>query len=323
VIDVGEFLLSLQERGIRCSTNGDKLKCVASQGGLDERERELLRIYKGPIIDHLRLAEAVGKPSDGMVSIRGTGTKTPLFFLSGNRENIFCARGLASHLAPDQPVLFVLPHMFSGSVSSWDVESIANYEVEQILRYRSRGPFLLAGHCAGGYVAFQAARQLRRTGHEVALVAIFDAIFPTTRWPRPSWTGRLHQHIQGVTTGSWSDRAGYVGSYLSNKLRRTIRSPKAETAQDSPMGPADKGPWIEAMRAAIRHYSPGAYPGVLDTFNAKKDGYDTGRWLKVASSVRQHLFDAPVHELRSGPHVAMLAARLQNLLDDAGHRNLR
>ncbi len=47
---------------------------------------------------------------------------------------------------------------------------------------RPRGPYILGGHCYGGILAFEAARQLVAAGEEVSLLALFEV--PTPGYPR-------------------------------------------------------------------------------------------------------------------------------------------
>jgi thioesterase domain-containing protein len=58
------------------------------------------------------------------------------------------------------------------------VEDIAAYYIEAMQTLQPNGPYLLGGHSFGGVVAFEMAIQLQKQGHEVALVAIIDAVAP-------------------------------------------------------------------------------------------------------------------------------------------------
>jgi thioesterase domain-containing protein len=58
------------------------------------------------------------------------------------------------------------------------IETLASLVCESIRSARPQGPYLLAGVCLGGLVAFEAAQQLVAAGEEVRLVALFDTGAP-------------------------------------------------------------------------------------------------------------------------------------------------
>ena len=66
---------------------------------------------------------------------------------------------------------------------------------------------------------------------------------------------------------------------------------------------------------ANRDYRSYAGPG--DIFFSSSDRLDASKWRAVASAHRMHSFAFDVHELRSGPHVKILAASLQQGLNEA------
>ena len=59
----------------------------------------------------------------------------------------------------------------------------ARYRIE-IQKVQPRGPYLIAGECVGGLVAYELAQQLQAAGEEVAYLGLYDTINPTTvyRW---------------------------------------------------------------------------------------------------------------------------------------------
>lgn len=311
--DIADFLLALRDRGIRCRADGDKLRCDAPPGALDAETRQALTRRKQEILDYLNTASTHTARSDGLVAVKRGGDRPPLFFLSGDSDNIYCVASLATHLAADQPVYFVPPSPFDDSRPVWNVEAVAQYEVKQLLKHSSGGPFLLAGHCAGGYVAFEVARLLRQAGHEVAVVALIDCIYPTPQWPQASRMGRITRHLRSVTTGPWSHRLQYVRTYIGSKLRHVFGLDGAMHAP--PPSSSDKMVLVETMRVAIRQYNPGPYDRPLDVFFALQDRYDARRWRRACPTLNEHAFETSLHELRSGPHVPLLAAALQVRLD--------
>jgi amino acid adenylation domain-containing protein len=60
-------------------------------------------------------------------------------------------------------------------------EELAAEFVRRIRAIQPDGPYLLVGECVGGILAFAMARRLLRDGGRVALLALLDTPFPTTR----------------------------------------------------------------------------------------------------------------------------------------------
>jgi thioesterase domain-containing protein len=91
------------------------------------------------------------------------------------------------------------------------MEEIATYYIEAIQTVQPFGPYLLGGHSFGGVVAFEIATQLQKQGHEVALVAIIDAVAPILLDKKPN----------GVNVDEavyLTDFASYVADTLSLDL---------------------------------------------------------------------------------------------------------
>ena len=60
------------------------------------------------------------------------------------------------------------------------VEETATRYLQEIRRVQPNGPYLLGGHCYGGVLAFEMARQLHNQGDTVGLLVVIDAILPET-----------------------------------------------------------------------------------------------------------------------------------------------
>ena len=78
------------------------------------------------------------------------------------------------------------------------IAEMAAYHVGKVRSVQPRGPYLLAGMCAGGVIAYEMARQLQSQGERVALVALLDAADPAA--PPKAWrvAGQRLQRFGGV-----------------------------------------------------------------------------------------------------------------------------
>ena len=112
----------------------------------------------------------------GILQLQPAGARPALFWLHpapliGN---------LAFALGSDQPMIGVglteSDLAYLGDEPT--LESIAACHVKRILSFKSRGPYFVGGLCVGGVLAFEAASQLRRAGHDVPLVILLDAQNP-------------------------------------------------------------------------------------------------------------------------------------------------
>jgi thioesterase domain-containing protein len=60
------------------------------------------------------------------------------------------------------------------------VEDMASFYIEEVRKRQPHGPYLLAGMCSGGIVAYEMATQLLLAGESVECVALLDAVTPQT-----------------------------------------------------------------------------------------------------------------------------------------------
>lgn len=315
--DSATLLSELRRRDVRLWIEGDRLKCSAPAGKLDAEMLEALASRKAEVMARLREAEALRNVPDAIVPINLKGTKPAVFFLTGDRDNIFYIGPLTRHLGADQPVLVVQPPGYDGEEPLNTVEALARFQVERIRRFQPAGPYLLAGHCMGAPLAFEAARQLTAAGQHVALLAIIAARFPTKIWPYPTKLCRVLQYVRGVTSGTLAERQRFIKSKLRHHLgkRETVPIPGAA----DPLSANYRV--ILSSWEAIRNYRPRSYAGPVDVFFSSSDRLDYKTWRAVAGTLRMHSFKFDVHELRSGPYVKILAASLQQRFDEAAAIN--
>lgn len=84
---------------------------------------------------------------------------------------------LAKDFDPDRP--FYSFH-FNHRAVKWShpitFEQIASHYKNDIRAIQPQGPYIIAGHCLGGVLAYEIARQIRQEGKEIGLLALFDPI---------------------------------------------------------------------------------------------------------------------------------------------------
>jgi natural product biosynthesis luciferase-like monooxygenase protein len=263
------FLAKLRERDIQVAADGDRLRCNAPPGALTPELRAELQERKNDILKFLRSADDVARQQRSIVPLQARGTRTPVFGTAGHNGDVFCYRALVHHLGEDQPFFGLQPPGLDGqSEPLTRVEELAAYFAEQIRAFRPNGPYIIAGYCAGGGIAFELARQLRRDGALIGGVALFGSPFPT--WYRRG--SQLRHRLKNRTM--WLARhtrtlaalpSGQRRLYIAEKLRnRNSHSAQPPPAADAILLQRDKVG--QATLAALRRYQPQFYPGDLSLF---------------------------------------------------------
>lgn len=302
-MDMATLFSILRERDVKLWVEEDRLKCSAPAGALGAELRTTLASRKKDILALLRRPEGQSGPA-AIVPIKPGGRRRPIFAVSGHGGDVFYLLGLARHLDAEQPMLGVQPPGLDGSEPLKTVEELARYEIEQIRRYQAQGPYLIAGHCAGGTIAFEVAQQLTAAGQQVALLALIGSAFPTMFRRRTLAWLRLRRYAKALTSAS---------EFMS-KLQRRLHTPDA-LAGVSPAVLAARRRVDSATVAAVRSYKPRPYPGHIDLFITSDNWHHPHLWRAFGGAVREHrVGDFEIDDLLLGPDVTVLAASLQDTL---------
>lgn len=131
----------------------------------------LASLFSGATIQHLeqalllRWGEGMHSP---IVQVQEGNAKRPFFFLHGDLENGgLYSVNLAHSLDPDRPFYVINPFGTNGEHVAHTLESVAADHLEALKAAQPEGPYLLGGFCAGAWVAYEMAQQLRAQGHQV------------------------------------------------------------------------------------------------------------------------------------------------------------
>jgi acyl carrier protein len=117
----------------------------------------------------LKPAVKIGTVSNG---------ETPLLFFHGDwTAGGFYVKNMARKLGPELPIIAIAPHGMRGQPMPQSIEDMAADRLPAIMEAQPRGPYRLGGHCVGAAVAFETARLLVASGHEVELIAMVDPLW--------------------------------------------------------------------------------------------------------------------------------------------------
>ncbi|WP_052433231.1 non-ribosomal peptide synthetase [Streptacidiphilus carbonis] len=126
-------------------------------------------------------APVFSDPFAAVLPMRTEGSKAPLWFVHPGVGLCWSYVGLAQLLG-DRPVYGIQARGFDGTGRAGTTQEMLDDYLEQILAVQPDGPFHFVGHSTGGTYAHALAAELRRRGHEVALLALMDC--PPSGWFR-------------------------------------------------------------------------------------------------------------------------------------------
>jgi len=113
-----------------------------------------------------------------LIPIKVTGKKRPLYIVAGGGGTANKFMRFAKMLDIEQPVYALQPPVDYKDLQAFPdtIEKIAEKFIEEIVSIDPVGPYALSGHCTGGKIAFEMARQLTNAGKKVPVLAMFDTL---------------------------------------------------------------------------------------------------------------------------------------------------
>jgi thioesterase domain-containing protein len=309
-VNAAAFLSELRRRDIQVSAVGGQLRCIAKTGELTPELREQLRQWKDDILKLLASAHALAAQERAIVPLQANGSRVPVFGVPGHNGDVFCYRALAQRLGEDQPFFGLQPPGLDGQDEPLTrVEDLAATFARQIRAFQPQGPYVIAGYCAGGTVAFELARQLERAGQPVSLLALFGS-------PHPAYfrlASRLRQRI--------ADKVAALGTLmrdlnLAERLQK--RRDRINALRAAAIDPVVvlRTKVEDATVAAVRAYEPRGFAGRVALFLPSR-GWDDGEgWREVAPHAEQYA--GPEHcgsqDMLREPNAAAFAALFEQAL---------
>jgi amino acid adenylation domain-containing protein len=187
----------------------------------------------------------------GVLALNPHGTRSSIFWVHYVNGN------LANAMGGDQP--FIVVTLTAEDVTSLGetptLKTIAACLLRKILGTQAVGPYIIAGQCLGGILAYEIASQLRTAGHEVSLLVLLDAPnFSYLKSHRPM-THRL-KYLHYLLK-----KAARLGLRISLvKLRMRLLTGLARAAGPKPRR-SEMRVAQEKIEAAARAYQPEKYVG--------------------------------------------------------------
>jgi acyl-CoA synthetase (AMP-forming)/AMP-acid ligase II/thioesterase domain-containing protein len=179
--------------------------------------------FANPTIKTLADAIASGMPASNrrtrsaLVALQPLGARIPFFCIPGADENPYYFRDLALGVGQDQPFYALRDPRPLEQRGVYTLEEHAAAFTAAIRSLQPRGPYALGGHCYGGILAFEAARQLVAAGEAVSLLALFEV--PTPGYPKVvrHWREYFRQSkpllealVRGEVRATWTNARSHV-----------------------------------------------------------------------------------------------------------------
>jgi thioesterase domain-containing protein len=199
---------------------------------------------------------AVVRTPSPLVSLRTANSGRPLFLIHPGRGDVMMYGKLA-RLLPDRPIYGLQAiGLQAEGLPSMRISTMARRYLKEIFRVAPDGPYLLAGSCAGGLVAFEMARQLHRAGKPVGMVALLNSDFPRPR-------GNSFKRAQSTA-------------------RDALRMWRWSLMRAAGLGRGER--WLPAYRRFVqnmhtharRFYRPIFYPGTITLFMTNEEPHPGG-----------------------------------------------
>jgi len=321
------------------------LRLVAAANRALGCDLPLATLFAGGTVRHMaeaveRQAREAPAPLSPVVPLQPEGPLPPLFCVHPADRSVVGYVNLVRHLGPGQPV-FGLRDL--GDDLSRPLVQIAAEHVRAVRSVQPAGPYHLLGWSFGGFVAYEMAVQLERSGERVAFLGMLDTIAPSLvqAWP---WTRDL-DFIAGAASDVAAlsrrpfalDRDALERLEVEEQLRRTAEALHAQGAAPAGFGVARLREHYETLRDRVRSragYVGEPFSGTLTLFRASlvkerwieffapytDEEKRTLGWCRHVAEVEVRPVPGAHVTLGSEPHVRVLARQMTEALAAARER---
>ncbi|HEX2567746.1 MAG TPA: thioesterase domain-containing protein, partial [Burkholderiales bacterium] len=288
-MSIAAFLSDLRRNDIHVWLDGETLRCDARAGALNEATRAELRERKSEIIGFLNLSESLARQPDAIVPIQPHGFERPIFGVPPHTGDVFAYRAFAHALGPEHPFFGLQPPGVDTSAPPIEsVDALAKYFAEQIRTFQPRAPWIIAGYCMGGTVAYELAQQLSG-GRSDAVVLLFFGV------PYPSFFGpaSLFRHQLGNRAKGWRQRMRLLLAQ-SGRERMDYVKWRIALIHQTPDEATQRRSRLEAATLnAVRAYAPRPFGGRVCHFIpcqtwARRSRARTERWRALVPRIEAY-----------------------------------
>ena len=312
----------------------------------------LSALIEAPTVALLAQLVAADGQRDSLVLIREGEGGPPVFLVHDGDGETLLYRNLALRLNRRHAVYGLNPRALPGvPMAHTRIGDMATYYIGKIRSVQPHGPYLLGGMCAGGVIAYEMALQLQAQSERAGLVALLDAAAPGAAlkpWRlAKERLDRMAGELRRARSATAMRRAALLAGSLARKLRNFTAYHAGKAFRE-----ARDGARLRVLRASLdRGRRPtrliGRLSATITYLRAEREYRPDGRLeageLVLFRATSGEGIDAPFidfyedpllgwsdrgrHGARAvdvpgghtsmlqGPHVAILAARMQEAID--------
>ena len=285
-------VLGIQNIGIHddfFDLGGDSLKAAQLFYLIEQvygRHLPLATLFQAPTIAKLASVlsgEQCVSQWQSLVAIQPSGSAPPIFMVPGVGGNVLIFARLAKLLGPDQPFYGLQTRGLDGEEMPFiSVQEMARHFVEDIKKLRPQGPYIIAGACTGGLIAYEMAQRLMAIGDMVTLL-IMDTWHPSS-YQKHSSGGMIRLWLPFIVFHKiWENLKTFLRTPSQNRLSMLqIKAKRFDTLLQSSTTEKENRTtnaleaWLQVERVtkatfhAVAHYEVQRYPGTLLNFIASQ-----------------------------------------------------
>jgi thioesterase domain-containing protein/acyl carrier protein len=336
LVQIWEEVLDVHPVGVRddfFDLGGHSLLAITLMARIQQKfgkNLPLATLFQGATIENLAssLRQQTDSPSwSTLIAIQPEGPKRPLFCVHPGGGTVLAYIDLARHLGSEQPFYGLESlGLYEEQKSYARVEDMAAHYIEAMQTVQPQGPYLLAGWCFGGLVAFEMAQQLQARSEQVSFLGLLDI---STERVTSEELDELGLDDAAFLVKLFSkdislslDRIRELGSdeqllYVIEKVRQINLIPPD-------VGLAQARYLVQILKSHIRAakaYIPQPYQGRATLFRASEEATANSQdltlgWEELATEgVDLHWVPGNHSSMVREPHVQVLAKQLRACLD--------
>jgi thioesterase domain-containing protein/acyl carrier protein len=274
-------------------------------------------------------------PWSPLVALAPEGAGAPLFIVHGLTGIVLNLSSLGRRIGASRSVWGLQARGLDGVEPAFTrVEDMAAYYISHMRQVQPRGPYMIAGFCFGGLVAYEMARELVEIGETVAFLGLLNSSFHY-RFLTPLGRVRFQVakeliHLQTIRRLSGRERMSYMSSRLGARLTGVRLGTASLPYVDHLPDGQDVPPELEAVTAAAERafydYEPPAYSGAVTYFQPMSRDFRNilefaPEWRGKAAGVETLLVPGDHLTMLDPPAIDIWGAALGERLDRISRSN--
>jgi amino acid adenylation domain-containing protein len=342
--EIWQWVLDVRPIGIRDNffeLGGHSLLAVRLFAHIEKffgKSLPLSALFHAPTIEELAREirqEGLSFKWNYLVPVHPYGSRPPFFCVHPHDGDAFRFWDLAVSLGADQPFYGLRAKILKDDRSFHHrIEEMATAYIDEMRSVQPHGPYFLGGHCFGGVVAVEMARQLGARGEDVALVALIFSHapgYPKRKAKSNFLLDKLYDAFMKIDGFLMmfplvepEKRISYIKEILMYNHKTYMKRLKRmfyelySSYGDSYL--ADQEKRVHGLGEQISAYVPKVYPGRLTLFRAQKeslkylDTEECGWGDLAAGGVEVHKVPGYPNNQDFKPRVRVLAGKLEACL---------